>query len=143
MLLNRIKNNMDKKNYILILIIIIGVIMILWGKEMTKNKIKKDLGDCDYTVGNIDVYFYRGPVGNNVRFSSITYSYIVNKVRYVNNYDVLFYKLPSSPNVNDKFIVAYNKKDPQKSLLLGDYPINTDEDFKIFINKRKDVKIDF
>lgn len=134
---------MDKKNYILILIIIIGVMMILWGKEMNKNKIKKDLGDYDYTVGSIDVYFYRSPVGNNVRFSSITYSYIVNNVRYVNNYDALFYKLPFSPNVNDRFIVAYNKKDPQKSLLLGDYPINTDEDFKIFINKSKDVKIDF
>lgn len=132
---------MDKKNYILILIIITGVIMILWGKEMTKNKIKKDLGDCDYTVGNIDVYFYRCPVGNNVRFSSITYSYIVNKVRYVNNYDALFYKLPSSPNVNDKFIVAYNKKDPQKSLLLGDYPIRIEEDFKVFINRG--IKIDF
>lgn len=134
---------MDKKNYVLVVIIIVGLIMILCAKEMNKNKIKKDLGDYDYTVGSIDVYFYRGPVGNNVRFSSITYSYIVNKVRYVNNYDALFYKLPSSPNVNDKFIVAYNKKDPQKSILLGDYPVKMEEDLKAFINNSKGIKIDF
>ena len=143
MLLNRIKNSMDKKNYILILIIIIGVMMILWGKEMNKNKIKKDLGDYEYTVGNVEAYFNRGTIGYNAGNSSITYSYTVSNIRYVHNYDMLFYKLPYSPNVNDKFVVAYNKKDPQKSLLLGDYPINTDEDFKVFINKSKDVKIDF
>ena len=59
----------------------------------------------------------------------------------MNNYDMLFYKLPSSPNVNDKFIVAYNKNDPQKSLLLGDYPIKTDKDFDTFI--KEGIKISF
>ncbi|OMQ12520.1 hypothetical protein [[Flexibacter] sp. ATCC 35103] len=134
---------MDKKKYILILIIIIGLIMFLLGKEINKKKIEKDLGDYDYSVGNIDVYFYRSPVGYNVRFSSITYSYIVNDIRYVNNYDASFYELPYSPNVNDKFVVAYNKKDPQKSLLLGHYPIKSQEDFNIFLKKYRDVKIEF
>ncbi|MGN7812452.1 hypothetical protein [Flavobacterium sp. 22076] len=54
---------------------------------------------------------------------------------------MLFYKLPSSPNVNDKFVVAYNKNDPQKSLLLGDYPIKNDEDFDAFI--KEGIKINF
>ena len=101
---------MKIRNYILILII--GLIMLLCGKQMTKNKIKKDLGDYDFTIGNVDNYFYRAPVGNNVRFSSIIYSYAVNNIRYVNNYDALYYKLPSSPDINDKFIVVFNKKDP-------------------------------
>ncbi|MCC9063987.1 hypothetical protein [Flavobacterium piscisymbiosum] len=136
-------NDMDKKKYTLLLIVIIGVIMVLWGKELTKNKIKKDLGNYDYAIGNIDVFFYRAPVGNNVRFSSITYSYVVNNIRYVNNYDALDYKLPSSPDVNDKFMVVFNKKDPKKSLLLGDYPIKTEEDFKIFIDTNKNFKIKF
>lgn len=134
---------MDKKKYILVLIIIMGLIVFLWGREINKNKTTKDLGDYDYTVGNIEVYFYRSPVGYNARFSSITYSYIVNNIKYINNYDALFYKLPPSPNVNDKFVVVFNKKDPQKSLLLGDFPIKTNQDFKIFVDTHKDFKIKF
>ena len=127
--------------HVVVIIIIISLIMIFWGKELGKDEIKKDLDDYDFTLGVVEVYFYRAPVGNNVRFSSITYSYIVNNIRHVKNYDALYYKLPSSPSVNDKFIVAYNKKDPQKSLLLGDYPIKNDEDFNGYI--RKGIKINF
>jgi len=134
---------MDKKNYTLVIIIIISLIIFLWGSEISKDKIKKDLGDYDYTVGNVEVYFYRSPVGNNARFSSITYSYVVNSIKYVKNYDALFYRLPPSPNINDKFVVAYNKNDPQKSLLLGDYPINSNEDFKAFVKGSKNFKIKF
>jgi len=50
---------------------------------MNKNKIKESLGDYDYTIGSVDVYFYRGPIGNNVRFSSITYSYVVYNIKYI------------------------------------------------------------
>ena len=115
--------------------------MILWGKELGKDEIKKDLYDYDFTVGVVEVYFYRTPVGNNVRFSSITYSYIVNNIRYLKNYDALYYKLPYSPNIHDKFVVAYNKNDPQKSILLGDYPIKKNDDFNTFI--KKGIKINF
>jgi len=134
---------MDKKNYTLIIIIIIGLIMMLWGKEMNKDKVQKDLGDYDYTVGNVEAYFNRGTIGYNAGKSSISYSYKVNNIRYINNYDMLHYKLPYSPNVNDKFVVAYNKNDPQKSLLLGDYPINSNEDFKAFMKGSKNFKIKF
>ncbi|PAM92707.1 hypothetical protein B4N84_21485 [Flavobacterium sp. IR1] len=134
---------MDKKNYTLVIIIIISLIIFLWGSEISKDKIKKDLGDYDYTVGNVEVYFYRSPVGNNARFSSITYSYVVNNIKYVKNYDALFYRLPPSPNINDKFVVAYNKNDPQKSILLGDCPIKSNEDFKAFVKGSKNFKIKF
>ena len=126
---------------VLVLIIIVSLIMFLWASKLSKNKIEKDLGDYDYIVGTIEVYFYRAPVAYNATFSSITYSYMVNNVKYVNSYDAMFYKLPYSPNVNDKFIVAYNKNDPQKSLLLGDYPIKTDKDFDNFI--KEGIKINF
>ncbi|MBL0736400.1 hypothetical protein JI750_05855 [Flavobacterium sp. GN10] len=132
---------MEKKNYILILIIIIGLIMLLWGKELGKKEIKKDLGDYDFTIGVVEAYFRRGTIGYNVGRSSITYSYTVGGIRYMNNYDMLFYKLPSSPDVNDKFVVAYNKNDPQKSILLGDYAIKNDEDFNNFI--KEGIKISF
>ncbi|WP_406844741.1 hypothetical protein [Flavobacterium soyae] len=120
-----------------------GLIMFLVGKHGVKDKIKRDLGNYDYIVGTIEVYFYRVPVAYNATFSSITYSYIVNNVKYVNNYDAMFYKLPYSPNVNDKFVVVYNKNDPQKSILLGDYPIKTEEDFNVFLKKYKNVKLKF
>ena len=134
---------MDKKNYTLIIIIIIGLIMMLWGKEMNKDKVQKDIGDYDYTVGNVEAYFNRGTIANNVGRSSISYSYMVNNIRYINNYDMLYYKLPYSPNVNDKFVVAYNKNDPQKSILLGDCPIKSNEDFKAFVKGSKNFKIKF
>ncbi|MCD9577347.1 hypothetical protein [Flavobacterium soyae] len=108
---------------------------------MNKRKAENSLDQYDFSVGNVEAYFNRGTIGYNVGRSSITYSYTVNDIRYTNNYDMLFYKLPSSPNVNDKFVVAYNKKDPQKSLLLGDYPIKTDEDFNNFI--KEGIKINF
>lgn len=82
---------------VLAVIIIIGLIMILVGKNGIKNKIKGDLGEYNCTVGTIEVYFYRTPIGYNVRYSSITYSYMVNNVKYVNNYNAMHYKLPSSP----------------------------------------------
>jgi len=108
---------------------------------MNKRKAEDSLGDYDFSIGNVEMYFNRGTIGYNVGRSSITYSYTVNNIRYMNNYDMLFYKLPSSPKVNDKFVVAYNKKEPQKSLLLGDYPIKSQEDFNVFI--KKDIKINF
>lgn len=126
---------------VLVIIIIVGLIMILWGGQMHKNKLKKDIGDYDFTVGVVEVYFSRGTIGYNVGHSSITYSYIINNVRYVKYYDALFYKLPALPNVGDKYIVAYNKNDPQKSILLGDYPVKTDEDFIAYI--KEGIKIDF
>jgi len=110
---------------------------------MNKDKVQKDLGEYDYSVGNVEVYFYRGTIANNVGRSSISYSYMVNNIRYINNYDMLYYKLPYSPNVNDKFVVAYNKNDPQKSILLGDCPIKSNEDFKTFLKGIKDFKIKF
>ena len=115
--------------------------MLLVGNKMNKRKAEDSLGDYDFSIGNVEMYFNRGTIGYNVGRSSITYSYTVNNIRYMNNYDMLFYKLPSSPKVNDKFVVAYNKKEPQKSLLLGDYPIKSQEDFNVFI--KKDIKINF
>ncbi|OXE95005.1 hypothetical protein B0A64_24770, partial [Flavobacterium araucananum] len=128
---------------IIIIIIIFCLIVLLVTNKMNKRKAENSLGDYDFSVGNVEVYFDRGTIGYNVGRSSITYSYTVNNIRYVNNYDMLFYKLPSSPNVNDKFVVAYNKKDPQKSLLLGDFPIKSNQDFKIFLDTHKDFKIKF
>ncbi|MBS7256141.1 hypothetical protein [Flavobacterium branchiicola] len=110
---------------------------------MNKRKAENSLGDYDFSICYVEVYFNRGTIGHNVGKSSITYSYTVNNIHYVNNYDMLFYKLPSSPNVNDKFVVAYNKNDPQKSLLLGDYPIKMDNDFKVFLDAHKEGVIEF
>jgi len=128
---------------VLAVIIIVSLIMFLWVSKFNKSKIVKDLGDYDYSVGTIEVYFRRGPIGYNMRYSSITYSYIVNGIKYVNNYDAMHYKLPYSPDVYDKFVVAYNKIDPQKSLLLGDYPIVTDDDFKAFLDAHRGGEIKF
>lgn len=130
---------MDKKFHIIIFIFCVVVLLVT--NKMNKRKAENSLGDYDFSVGNVEVYFNRGTIGHNVGRSSITYSYTVNSIRYVNNYDMLFYKLPFSPNVNDRFVVAFNKKDPQKSLLLGDYPIKTDEDFDNFI--KEGIKINF
>lgn len=130
---------MDKKYHIVIFIFCLIVLLVT--NKMNKHKAVNSLGDYDFSVGNVEAYFNRGTIGHNVGRSSITYSYTVNSIRYVNNYDMLFYKLPFSPNVNDRFVVAFNKKNPQKSLLLGDYPIKTDEDFDNFI--KEGIKINF
>jgi len=130
---------MDKKYHIIIFIV--SLIVLLVTNRMNKRKAENSLGEYDYSVGTVEVYFNRGTIGHNVGRSSITYSFTVGGIRYMNNYDMLFYKLPSSPNVNDKFIVAYNKNNPQKSLLLGEYPIKTDKDFDNFI--KEGIKISF
>ncbi|MFH7015998.1 hypothetical protein [Flavobacterium sp. FlaQc-47] len=132
---------MDKKYHILIFIF--SLIVLLVANKINKSKAENSLGDYDFSIGNVEAYFNRGTIGHNVGRSSITYSYIVGNIRYVNNYDMLFYKLPYSPNTNDKFVVAYNKKDPQKSILLGDFPIKTNQDFKIFVDTHEDFKIKF
>lgn len=132
---------MDKKYHIIIFIFCLIVLLVT--NKMNKRKAENSLGDYDFSVGNVEAYFNRGTIGHNVGRSSITYSYTVNSIRYVNNYDMLFYKLPFSPNVNDRFVVAFNKKDPQKSLLLGDYQIKSQEDFNIFMKKYRNVKIKF
>ena len=130
---------MDKKYHIIIIIFCLIVLLVI--NKTNKRKAENSLGDYEFTVGNVEAYFNRGTIGYNVGRSSITYSYSVGDIRYVNNYDMLFYKLPYSPNVHDKFVVAYNKNDPQKSILLGDYPIRKVDDFNTFI--KKGIKINF
>lgn len=130
---------MDKKYHILIFIFCLIVLLIT--NKINKHKAENYLGDSNFTIGKVEVYFNRGTIGHNVGKSSITYSYTVNNIRYMNNYDMLFYKLPSSPHVSDEFVVAYNKKEPQKSLLLGDYPIKKDDDYNTYL--KKGIRIDF
>lgn len=128
---------MDKKYYIIVVILVASYMVFLLTSKVNNEKIKNYLGDYDFSVGTVEVYFNRGTIGSNVGVSSVTYSYMANGIRYINNYDALFYKLPSSPNIGDKFVVAFNKNDPQKSILLGDCLIRTDNDFEFFINRYK------
>ncbi|PAM92705.1 hypothetical protein B4N84_21475 [Flavobacterium sp. IR1] len=134
---------MDKKYHISIVIFVFSLVVLLLTNKINKRNAENSLGDYDFAIGNVEAYFNRGTISYNAGKSSISYSYKVNNIRYINNYDMLYYKLPYSTNVNDKFIVAYNKNDPQKSLLLGDYPINSNEDFKAFVKGSKNFKIKF
>ena len=44
------------------------------------------------------------------------------------NYDVLFYDVPDSPEVHEKYIVLYNVNNPENSIMLVDYKIESEKD---------------
>lgn len=134
---------MDKKKYLIISIFIISLLIYLFTTKLSTNKFENYLNDYDFSVGNVDAYFRRSTIGYNVGRSSITYTYLVENVKYTKSYDLLFYKLPDNPKIGSKYIVVYNKNNPRNSLLLGNYPISKDADFKNFINNTKKIKIAF
>lgn len=118
---------MERKN-VVFLIILFSVIVYLYATKNSKDKLYDYLGTYNYTVGNVENFFRRGSIGYHVGRSSIYYSYEVDNKLFKKNYDVLFYDVPDSPEVHEKYIVLYNVNNPENSIMLGDYKIESEKD---------------
>lgn len=118
---------MERKN-VVFLVILFSVIVFLYANRNSKDKLYDYLGTYDYTVGNLENFFRRGSGGYHFGRSSIYYSYEIDRKSFKKSYDILFYDLPDSPEVHEKYIVLYNVNNPENSIMLGDYKIESEED---------------
>lgn len=133
---------MNRKIFIAI-IFLISLALFFYSKQINNGKLEEYLENYKYSVGEIEVYFQRSTIRFNVGKNSITYSYIVNNKKILNNYDLLFYELPENPKKGNKYIVLYNENEPQKSILLGNYKIENNLDFKKYIEEFKNNPPDY
>lgn len=134
---------MIKRKIFIGIIFLISLALFFYSKRIDKGKLEEYLGNYKYLVGEIEVYFERSTIRFNVGKSSITYSYIVNNKKILNNYDLLFYELPENPKKGNKYIVLYNENEPQKSILLGNYKIENNLEFKKYIEEFKNNPTDY
>ena len=118
---------MERKN-VAFIVILFSIVIYLYSHYNPKDKLYDYLGTYDYTVGNVENFFRRGSGGHHCGRSSIYYSYEIDKKSFKKSYDILFYDLPDSPEVHEKYIVLYNVNNPENSIMLGDYKIESEED---------------
>ena len=90
------------------------------------------------TEGKIILYLvsnkisFRGGSGRN----SVEYFYFVNNQKYINKYDENGYvEIPDNkPTLNIKYLVIYQKDNPQNSVILLNYPITSANDYSNYKN---------
>ena len=129
------------KNILFIALAIFCVCGIIIYKKIDKKEQHEIISNRCYTIGT--VYFYSSlkdglyvpPMINSPSNpAGVKFSYIVNNKLYNNQYNSDYYKMPLSGIVEgEKYLVIYKKNEPEKSLMLFNYPIKNDTDLKKYL----------
>ena len=105
-----------------------------------QENVKYNLLQKKYSITDGEIILYlvsnkislRGGSGRN----SVEYFYFVNNQKYINKYDENgFVEIPDyKPNLNIKYIVMYQKDNPENSVILINYPLNSANDYANYKN---------
>ena len=120
---------------ILILSIILIIFLLYYYKQSEYKNISRNAG---YSIGTILKYNERTHK-RDVRHTITKPAYIEFKYNYKDtilfNYysENSFYIPANSVKVGEKFLVAYSKDKPQKSMVLFDKPIRDSSDYKRYL----------
>ena len=133
------------KNILFIVIAIFCVCGIIIYKKIDKKEHHEIISNGCYTIGT--VYFYSSvkdglyvpPMINSPSNpAGVKFSYIVNGKPYNNQYNADYYKMPLSGIVDgEKYLVIYKKNEPEKSLMLFNYPVKDSSDYNRYIKEFK------
>ncbi|MTH15346.1 hypothetical protein [Flavobacterium sp. LC2016-01] len=135
-----IKNSksIDFQLKIIFIVILILVVMTLYFKANGQKNVSFLKKDFSLTSGHIEEYFVAFSSKNT---NKVTYIYRIGNKFIENSYSQNSYvAIPDyKPDLSILYLVIYEKKNPQNSFILLNYPINTSEDFrnykKMFENK--------
>ena len=122
--------------FVFVCIIVFIIIRVSGDKET-----KRILHNAKYTIGTV-TYFNSGTgtivsprlVGQPGDSPFIKFVYTVNGLEYENSYSSNISRITvENTGPGDKYVVAFDKNDPQKSRILFDKPIKNDTDFKKYL----------
>lgn len=123
---------MERNHYIIIAVVIISLGMIIWGKKGKNENLASYLGNYDFEIGEVITLNKRGAMNGVIGHWSLIYTFEVDGVSYKKFYDASFYKVNSTTELYGKYVVIYNKENPENSLLLSDHLIRSNADFEKF-----------
>lgn len=142
-----IKNNKASlQQKILIFLLIFSAIFLVFNKLNEDIKFKSLNKNYSLTKGRIHEYFVpnmKGYKGGNTG-NSLKFSFIINNDTIENKYsENVFIEIPDDkPNLENEFLVIYDKEDFENSMILLNYPIRDSLDFnnyqKVFKGKIPD-----
>jgi len=123
------------------ILLVIGIIALIVFRYNVYNQNEKMIGDFErfgtFTLGKVIEYNTKTYGPNGVGSSpSIKFSYRVQGIEYLEESD---YNVPNEngPNGGCLFMAVYLPNEPQKCVLLLNYPVKDNVDYKKYIEEFK------
>lgn len=127
-------NKMEKKRPTLTIIVVLSITILILGRIDWSKNCDKLLENCDYSIGCVTV------LTSTPKFPSAKYKNTVLNKEYNSAIFSSFYRMPENVNEGEKFLVAYDKLDYYKRLILFKYPIKDSSDFIKYIKELNNNK---
>jgi hypothetical protein len=129
--------------------IIVALTALYYVKKWNKSEILKIYSNSSFAIGTVTNYSSTTShvmipkLGTYRQVRCVRYTFIVcNEIIERGYEDSVLHKIPDlNVSVGDKYIVIYHRDDPQKNIMLFDYPIKDSADFNLFLKNVKDRKI--
>jgi|GEM_PF-1203631 len=146
------KKNSSMNKVTFFLLVIIAVIFIIISNNINRKKIAEIVSNSSYTIGTVQFYssqkgaalYVPKVISSSTQPADVKFSYNVNGEKYTNRYDEAFFKMPSEGiQKGEQYLVIYNVRHPDKSLILFDYPIKNETDLDRYMEKFKTNPPDF
>ncbi|TEB45445.1 hypothetical protein D0809_00060 [Flavobacterium circumlabens] len=133
---------MNNQLKIILILLSLGSIFLAYDRFEKNRSFNHLMGNFEMTRGKVLKVFISNKTslrGGSAR-NDITYSYLVGSEHYVTkNIENEYIVIPNiTPKTNCDYIVIYQKGNPNNSILLLNYPVNSSEDLERYKEIFKD-----
>ncbi len=141
--------NKKMYEYIIAAIIFIITIIVVSRSQQEQKDFKNDLlmtgkltiGEVIFFQKSRGALFVKGIANNAGKRSKVSFYFTINDQKITNTYEKSHAYVPNDGiKQGDKYLVAYKRDDPNKNLMLFDYPIKDSTDFKRYVKEIKQMR---
>ncbi|MDR2037434.1 MAG: hypothetical protein LBQ60_05880 [Bacteroidales bacterium] len=114
---------------------VFAFIVIKIASRSIENDVKSLLENCEYTVGTVKVFF----IPNKPPDPYLRYKYYVDgtEIEGREYHNLVLTRGMKGAEVDERYIVAYSKKNVKESVMLFKYPIKQAGDFEKYLEEFK------